>query len=135
MTRSYNVCVVGAGSWGKNHIRTLSELRALGGVVESDTEVLNSLKLTYPKIQYFSDLESALTHGFDGFTVATPAETHFDIARKIIESGYHVLVEKPITMHSNDALCLHELSIKHKVNLMWWDIFCCFIRLFKRSKI
>ena len=30
MTRSYNVCVVGAGRWGKNHIRTLSELGALG---------------------------------------------------------------------------------------------------------
>ena len=65
MTRSYNLCVVGAGRWGKNHIRTLSELRALGGVVESDTEVLNSLKLTYPEIQYFSDLESALNNEFD----------------------------------------------------------------------
>ena len=118
MTRSYNVSVIGAGRWGKNHIRTLSELGALGGVVESDSEVLNSLKLTYPEIQYFSDLESALTHGFDGFTVATPAETHFDIARKIIESGHHILVEKPITMTSADAICLHELSIKHKVNLM-----------------
>jgi len=112
------VCVVGAGRWGKNHIRTLSELEALGGVVESNSEVLNSLKSTYPEIQYFSDLESALTHGFDGFTVATPAETHFDIARKIIENGHHILVEKPITMNSADALCLHELSIKHKVNLM-----------------
>ena len=79
------VCVVGAGRWGKNHIRTLFELGALGGVVESNSEVLNSLKSTYKEIQYFSDLESALTHGFDGFTVATPAETHFDIARKVIE--------------------------------------------------
>ena len=55
MTRSYNVCVVGAGRWGKNHIRTLSELGVLGGVVESNSEVLNSLKSTYPEIQYFSD--------------------------------------------------------------------------------
>ena len=112
------VCVVGAGRWGKNHICTLSELGDLGGVVESNPEVLNSLKSTYPEIQYFSDLESALTHGFDGFTVATPAESHFEIARKIIESGHHVLVEKPITMNSADALRLHELSMKNKVNLM-----------------
>ncbi len=118
MISPYSVCVVGAGRWGRNHIRSLSELRALGGVVESNSEVLNSLKSTYPGIHYFSDLESALTHGFDGFTVATPAETHFDIARKIIESDYHVLVEKPVTMNSADALRLHELSIKHKINLM-----------------
>ena len=70
-----------------NHIRTLSELDALGGVVESNSKVLNSLRTTYPDIQYFSDLESALAFGFSGFTVATPAETHFEVARKIIESG------------------------------------------------
>ena len=110
MISSYRVCVVGAGHWGENHIRTLSELGVLGGVVESNSEVLNFLNLTYPKIHCFSNLESAFTQGFDGFTVATPAETHFDIARKIIENGHHVLVEKPITMNSNDALCLHELS-------------------------
>jgi len=72
---SYNVCVVGAGRWGKNHIHTLSELGVLGGVVESNHEVLNSLRSTYPEIQLFSGLESGLSYGFDGFTVATPAET------------------------------------------------------------
>ena len=61
MTMSYNVCVIGAGRWGKNHIRTLSELGALGGIVESNFEILNSLKPTYRGIQYFSDLESALS--------------------------------------------------------------------------
>ena len=65
MISSYSVCVVGAGRWGKNHIRTLSELGALGGVVESNSEALNSLKSTYPEIQYFSDLESALNNEFD----------------------------------------------------------------------
>ena len=118
MTDSSKVCVVGAGRWGKNHIRTLSEMGALGGVVESNPEILNSLRSTYPDIQHFSDIESALTHGFDGFTVATPAETHFDIAQKIIEGGYHVMIEKPITLNSNDAICLHEMSIKYNVNLM-----------------
>jgi len=118
VTDSSKVCIAGAGRWGMNHIRTLSELDALGGVVESNSKVLNSLRTTYPDIQYFSDLESALAFGFSGFTVATPAETHFEVARKIIESGHHILVEKPITMNSNDAVCLNEMSIKHNVNLM-----------------
>ncbi len=118
MTDFSEVCVVGAGKWGMNHIRTLSEMGSLGGVVESNPEVLNSLRSTYQDIQYFSKLEMALTHGFSGFTVATPAETHFDIAQQILESGHHVLVEKPITMDSNDAICLNEISNKHNVNLM-----------------
>ena len=39
MQPSKKVCVVGAGKWGKNHIRALSDLGALGGVVESNYEV------------------------------------------------------------------------------------------------
>jgi len=113
-----NVCVVGAGLWGKNHIRTLHNSGNLGGIVEHDQKVLDSFKALYPNADCFTRLDDAMKYGFDGFTVATPAETHFDIARRIIESGHHVLVEKPITMNSTDALCLHELSIKNKVNLM-----------------
>ena len=112
------VCVVGAGRWGKNHIRTLHNSGNLGGIVEHDQKVLDSFKALYPNADCFTRLDDAMKYGFDGFTVATPAETHFDIARKIIESGHHVLVEKPITMNSADSLRLHELSIKNKVNLM-----------------
>ncbi len=118
MTKSYSVCVVGAGRWGKNHIRTLAELGALGGIVESNFKELNALKLTYPGIQYFSELKTALSHGFDGFTVATPAETHFEIAKQIIESGTHLLVEKPLSLNREDAVILQELSVKNNVNLM-----------------
>ena len=112
------VCVVGAGLWGKNHIRTLHNSGNLGGIVEHDQKVLDSFKALYPNADCFTRLDDAMKYGFDGFTVATPAESHFEIARKIIESGYHVLVEKPITMNSADALRLHELSMKNKVNLM-----------------
>jgi len=112
------VCVVGAGRWGKNHIRTLHNSGNLGGIVEHDQKVLDSFKVPYPNTACFTGLDDAMKHGFDGFTVATPAESHFDIARKIIESGHHILVEKPITMNSADALVLHELSTKNKVNLM-----------------
>ena len=37
------ICVIGAGRWGKNHIRTLFELGALGGVVESDAQHRNKI--------------------------------------------------------------------------------------------
>lgn len=112
------VCVVGAGRWGKNHIRTLDSIGSLGGIVESDQKLLASLETLYPHANYFTSLNDAIKYGFDGFTVATPTETHFEIARKIIESGHHLLVEKPIAMNSDDAFILYELSIKNKVNLM-----------------
>ena len=44
------VCVVGAGYWGMNHIKTLYELGALKGIVESDTKLLASLSIDYPNV-------------------------------------------------------------------------------------
>jgi len=55
---------------------------------------------------------------FAGFTVATPAETHHDIAVQIIKSGKHVLVEKPLALNIKDAEHLLDLSEQHDVNLM-----------------
>ncbi len=45
------VCVIGAGYWGKNHIRTLHELGFLGGIVESNQETLNRFAEQYPNVK------------------------------------------------------------------------------------
>lgn len=112
------VCVIGAGRWGKNHIRTLNSLGVLAGVVEFNTAALNEIKAQYPGIDTFTDLDDALEKGYDGYTVATPPATHFQVAKKIIKSGKHVLVEKPITLDSKEAILLKNLARDHQVNLM-----------------
>ena len=82
---SNNICVVGAGNWGKNHIRTLNELGLLGGIIESNSEVRSNIENQYPTVSVYQNLEDALQNkAFDGFTVATPVNTHFEIAKKII---------------------------------------------------
>tara|TARA_Y100001958_G_scaffold100924_1_gene70010 strand:- start:1953 stop:2915 length:963 start_codon:yes stop_codon:yes gene_type:complete len=113
------ICVVGVGEWGKNHVATLSDLGALAGIVESDTEILNRYLKIYPDIKYFSDIRDAIAiNTFDGFTVATPAETHFDIAKCIIEAGKPVLVEKPLTLSIQEAEKLVALSKANEVALL-----------------
>jgi len=114
-----NVCVVGAGYWGKNHIRTLNDLGILGGIVESNGELLGRFQEQYPNIKTYHNLDDALYNEmFSGYTVATPAETHYSIAKKIIEAKKHVLVEKPLTLNIKHAEDLKFLSNKYKVNLM-----------------
>jgi len=113
------ICVVGAGHWGINHIKTLYSLDALGGVVEKDKRALEKIMNLYPGIKGFGSIIHALQEKeFNGFTVATPAETHFKIARSIIETGKHVLVEKPLTLTLEDAVQLKKLAELHNVNLM-----------------
>ena len=97
--KNYKVCVVGAGNWGRNHIRTLDSLKSLGGVVEKDKLVIEKLKIDYPECKFYDNLDDALDQGFDGFTIATPPAFHFHDAKKVIESKTPVLVEKPLTLN------------------------------------
>ena len=112
------ICVVGAGRWGRNHIRTLGELRSLAGVVETDEKARAEIAEAYPDIDVFEDLEAALSADFDGFVVASPAETHAPLARRILEAGKPVLVEKPLSLDVRSAVELAELARERNVPLM-----------------
>lgn len=117
-TGNRRVCVVGAGRWGKNHIKTLTDLECLGGIVESNEAVLKDLAKQYPGIQAYEKVDAALKEDFDGYVVATPAETHFTIAEKIIKAKKHVLVEKPVALTEKEAVALRDLAAAHHVHLM-----------------
>lgn len=112
------ICVVGAGRWGKNHIRTLHQLGCLGGVAESSGETRAELAALYPGVTVHADLREAEKAGYDGFTVATPAETHSEIAKFLLQAGRPVLVEKPMAMSSAEARELAEIAGKANVPLM-----------------
>ena len=112
------ICVIGSGYWGKNHIKTLEKIGALGGIVDLNENILKELKDTYPNIETYSKVEDALTDNYDGYVIATPATTHFEIAKMVISSEKHVLIEKPMTLSTEDALELVRLSEKKKVNVL-----------------
>ena len=112
------ICVIGAGYWGKNHIITLSKLNALKGVVELNKNTLNSFVSSYPSIKGHSNIEDALFEDYDGFTIATPAKTHFQIAKKVIKTGKSLLIEKPLTLSVEEAEELVSLTEENGVNAM-----------------
>lgn len=112
------ICVVGAGNWGKNHINTLNQLNCLAGVVDKDDNQLNIFKKKYPFIKTYNNVEESLDDNYAGYVVATDAHSHFEIAKFLIENNQHLLVEKPLTLNSEDAITLHNLATDHNVNLM-----------------
>ena len=112
------ICVVGAGRWGKNHIRALHQLNCLAGIVETNQAALSWFKEQYPGIKTYTSVKEALEQDFDGFTVATPAETHFEIAKLIMQRGKHVLVEKPLALDAKQARELKRISEQENVTLM-----------------
>ena len=116
--KNYKICVIGAGNWGMNHIRTLNELNALGGIVDKNPGSIKSFVRNDSKCIYHSNLDEALDSGYDGFIVATPPNTHFKIAKRIIQSQKPILVEKPLTLNLKDAITLNKLAKQNQVNLM-----------------
>lgn len=112
------ICLVGAGAWGKNHLRTLAELDLLAGVVDRSERIRVDAQKRFPNITTFDDLDAALAQGFDGFVVATPAVTHFDIAAKILSAGIPALVEKPLALSSAAAIKLDEIAKANNTQVM-----------------
>ncbi len=118
MNTNKKICVIGAGRWGTNHIKTLKNLGALAGIVESRDNRREELKTLFPEATLYHSVSDVPLEEYDGFTVATPAETHFEVGSYLLRHGKHVLIEKPIALNTKEAGALKELADKHNVNLM-----------------
>ncbi len=113
------IAVVGAGRWGRNHVRTFRQLGSLAAVVEVDPAIRASLTKDYPDLPIYDKLEAILGDStITGVSVATPAETHYELAKRLLEAGKNVLVEKPITLFSKQAEELNEIALSKKLVLM-----------------
>ena len=112
------VGVVGAGHWGKNLVRNFTELGVLAGVADPVEENRSRALQEAPGIELFDNEANLLAAGYDAVAIATPAATHFGIARKALELGLDVFVEKPVTLDSAQALELHHLAEEGKRILM-----------------
>jgi predicted dehydrogenase len=88
--------VIGAGSFGRNHIRVVSQLRdvELAAVVDCDAEKLADLDLS-PATRRLTNLNE-LPDQTDAALLVTPTNTHEELATRLLQSGVDVLVEKPI---------------------------------------
>ncbi len=112
------ICVIGGGRWGRNHIRTLSKSGNLGGIVDPNKKLLDEYHEIYPNVNLYEDIDKAIEMKFDGYVLATPAETHYSLGKKLIENSCHTLIEKPLALNTKDAKKLVSLSSEYKVNLM-----------------
>jgi predicted dehydrogenase len=111
--RATRVAVVGAGHWGPHLIRNFEANpdSRLVAVCDASAERLHALSRSYPGVRMESRAESILDDpGIDAVVIATPTSTHYDLARRALLSGKHVLVEKPITTCSADAEELDRLA-------------------------
>lgn len=111
------ICAIGGGQWGQNHIRTLFQMGNLAGIMETNQQRLNELLAKYP-VKGFTELDDAVKQGFDGYILATPAETHYPLGKNLLEHGLNVLIEKPMALSSEQSKELVQIAEQKNARLM-----------------
>lgn len=96
------IVVVGCGSIGARYVRWLNDLGAQVIACDSDPEKLETFKVLNDVI-CVTNLDDALSRQPDRVLVATPPNTHADVACAGFEAGVDVLIEKPIASTHEDA--------------------------------
>jgi predicted dehydrogenase len=104
---------------GKNHVRIYAELAAAGlveftGVYDVAADTARRIAAEH-KIRAFASVAEAAAAS-DALNIVTPTTTHFDLARELLATGKHVLVEKPMTDSTTQAAELVQLA--HAKNLV-----------------
>ena len=113
------VAVIGSGYWGKNLVRNYHALGALKLICDKNETTLAGFKKQYSDIEVCLAFDEVLRRkDIQGVVIATPAETHFGLAREAILAGKHVYVEKPLVLDEKEAEELISIAEERKLILM-----------------
>ncbi len=117
MSQELKAGVIGTGRLGSVHARVYREIPHVRLVGLCDTDITKAATLANDyNVKAFSDYK-ALIPEVDVVSVATPTNTHFEIAKYAILQKKHVLIEKPITDNLREAKTLIKLARRKKVIL------------------
>lgn len=105
-----NVAVIGAGYWGRNLVRNFHHLGALSVICDAERAVEASCRLEYEDVKFCRDFGEVLAdRSITAVALATPAVTHYEMAKAALEAGKDAFVEKPLAIdvkHGEDLVAL-----------------------------
>jgi predicted dehydrogenase len=103
--------VVGYGYWGPNLVRNFAETPGaeIAAVADLDTNKLATVKRRFPAVHTTTNFNDLLADAsIDAVAIATPVNTHYELAMAALKAGKHVWVEKPMTETLEQAQRLVE---------------------------
>jgi predicted dehydrogenase len=117
--KKLKIVVLGAGNWGRNHVRTLAQLpeAELVGICDPDASVRQVMARSYPGVVVTDSVDEALGVA-EAVVVATPAASHSALALQAIGLGMPVLVEKPFALSTAEARSVADAAASRNVPLV-----------------
>ncbi len=117
--KNIKIGLIGAGYWGKNLLRNFYNLGVLDTVCELDDAIIKMRKKDYPDINYVKDIKKIFNDkDLQGVVIATPAATHYDVAKQALLSRKDIFVEKPLALNVDQGEELVKIAKKEKRILM-----------------
>jgi predicted dehydrogenase len=108
------VGIVGIGNMGSKYVNKFKELNLDYVLIDSNPEQLSKFP---DDVKKFQDIEKALSEDLDAVFVATSPQSHLPIARKFLDAGINVMVEKPPSLSRKELEETLELAYKKNVYL------------------
>ncbi len=105
--------LVGVGYWGPNIVRSfeLTRKATVSWLCDLNPDNLSRIADRYPQAKPTQNFEDILNDKtVDAVAISTPAGAHYEIAHRALSAGKHVLIEKPITVDSQQAIHLMDLA-------------------------
>lgn len=121
-----NVGIIGCGHWGPNHIRIFSQMPSADSIMCADLDEgrLEQIRQLFPSITTTRDYNDILKNPrVDAVCVAAPTNTHYELTKKSLLSGKHVLCEKPLAMTVKECQELKDLARAQNKVLMVGHVF------------
>ena len=116
-----NLGVIGYGYWGPNIVRNFSLHQdcKVVAVCDNNPVALARVLIRHPDVRLMTDADDIVTSpDIDAVAIVTPVSYHFEWAKKALENGKHVFVEKPFTATSEQAEELIELADRKNLQIM-----------------
>jgi UDP-2-acetamido-3-amino-2,3-dideoxy-glucuronate N-acetyltransferase len=93
------VAVIGVGYWGKNLVRNFHELGVLEALCDGEPAVEANCRRLYGNVKFYREFDAVLAdRSITAVALATPAVTHYALAKAALEAEKDVLVEKPLAV-------------------------------------
>lgn len=115
------VGVIGYGYWGPNIIRNFSSAddATVVAICDKKEDAIKKIKKNFPGIHCTADADEVIkSPDIDAVAIVTPVFAHFPLAKKALENGKHIFVEKPFTATSAQALELINIAEKKNLTIM-----------------
>lgn len=117
MSRIKKVGVIGYGYWGQKLAAKFKEIGVLTSICDLNDKRMEQALNDY-MVTPWPNYKEMLAHSpIDAVAIATPPETHFEIAKYCLQERFHVLCEKPLATSSEQAKELEDLAIENKRRL------------------